>query len=320
MILLIGTLDDPHLQTIQIELTDLGHRAIILDTSKEGLLTTQFAYSSHNNQFTIMQSHQTFYLHEITAAFCLSPLYARAGFNHTQTQDFWHFTWRETLHGVYDYLSKNTFFINQKIPNAISSQNKIAFFQAAAQAGFYTPHSLISNQKIAIDAFFHTHKNVVIKTMHQIYLEYQGEQTMMLVQEVSSEQFAHFSSDGECPVFLQEKIEKIFDIRAIVIGEIVLACKIDASQSLHGQLDWRAYDLPNTVHSIFKLPKTIEQRILATARAFHLDYACMDLCVDTDNQYWLLDVNPFGKYKWIEAAIGLPISRSIAKLLINNIG
>lgn len=40
------------------------------------------------------------------------------------------------------------------------------------------------------------------------------------------------------------------------------------------------------------------------------------LCVTPAKDYYLLDINPFGKYLWIEYAIGAPITDAIARFLI----
>ena len=167
--------------------------------------------------------------------------------------------------------------------------------------------------------FFDKHNEVVLKTMHQIYLEYQNQPTMLLVKKVKWQDFTMFVDDGECPIFLQQAIDKQFDFRVIIVGDEIFACKIDASQSVYGKMDWRAYDLPNTVHEIYELSQETKDKILLLMKQFNLDYACLDFCVDQSGKEWLLDVNPFGRYMWIEQAVGLPISSAIAKLLISHV-
>lgn len=319
MILLIGNKDDPHIQAIQKEITLLGKVANILDTSREGLLNTTFSFLSENRSFEIIQGEQNIDSCSIKAIFCISPMYARKGFSTTQEKDFWYFTWRSSLYGFFTELEKKSYFVNQSIPNAVNAQSKITFFEIAEQAEIPTPKSLISNDKREIISFLNSHQEAVIKTMHQIYLEHNGQQTMMLVTEVQASQFDAFETLGECPVFLQEKINKVFDLRVILVGDKVFACKIDASRSIHGNLDWRAYDLPNTVHSIFNLPNEITEKLQKVMKGFGLDYACLDLCVDDKGEFWLLDVNPFGKYMWIEMATGLKISKAIAEFLISKL-
>ena len=139
---------------------------------------------------------------------------------------------------------------------------------------------------------------------------------MILVQEVTISDFSQFSHKNECPVFLQEYIEKQYDIRLVVIGKEIIGCKIDASKSKKGKTDWRAYDLPNTPHTLIEIGSHLKSRVLNLMRIYRLDYACIDFCVDRSGEYWLLDVNPFGKYLWIEYATGAPITEKMSEYLI----
>ncbi len=77
--------------------------------------------------------------------------------------------------------------------------------------------------------------------------------------------------------------------------------------------------LPNTKHSIYELPDELNLKLINLVKSFGLDYACLDLCMDQYNEFWVLDVNPFGKYMWIELSIGLEISKGIAKFLKHRI-
>jgi glutathione synthase/RimK-type ligase-like ATP-grasp enzyme len=317
VILLIGNNQDPHLLSIKQNIENLGNQAIILSTEREDLLNTQFSYHSNKQNLIIMQNNQCISVNNITAVFCLSPLYTRKGFISSNEKDFWHFTWREALYGFYARLSQRAYFVNKNIPTALFAQNKIQFFDVARKANINTPDTWIGNKTQDINEFFDNYDKVVIKTMHQIYLEHQDEQAMFLVKPVNKSQFHNFNSQNECPVFLQQAIDKLFDVRAIIIGKKVIGCKIDASLSKVGNLDWRAYDLPNTIHEPFELPNKVQGKLLNILKYFNLDYACLDLCVDKHGEFWLLDVNPFGRYMWIELSVGIDISNEIAKFLIS---
>ena len=143
-----------------------------------------------------------------------------------------------------------------------------------------------------------------------------GEPTMLLASLVQRNDFSDFGKTNECPVFLQEYIEKIYDVRLTIVGNQIFACKIDATQSDAGRVDWRAYDLANTPHTSYYLPKNIAEEINNICIQLKLDYATKDICVNRTGDYYLLDINPFGKYLWIEHAIGAPITDAIAHLLI----
>ena len=305
------------IQKLKQNIENLGNQAIILSTEREDLLNTQFSYHSNKQNLIIMQNNQCISVNNITAVFCLSPLYTRKGFISSNEKDFWHFTWREALYGFYARLSQRAYFVNKNIPTALFAQNKIQFFDVARKANINTPDTWIGNKTQDINEFFDNYDKVVIKTMHQIYLEHQDEQAMFLVKPVNKSQFHNFNSQNECPVFLQQAIDKLFDVRAIIIGKKVIGCKIDASLSKVGNLDWRAYDLPNTIHEPFELPNKVQGKLLNILKYFNLDYACLDLCVDKHGEFWLLDVNPFGRYMWIELSVGIDISNEIAKFLIS---
>ncbi len=175
--------------------------------------------------------------------------------------------------------------------------------------------TLISNSEISINSFFDKDNNIVLKTLHQMSLTFEGEPTMLLTQEVLKQDFIDYKQSNQSPLFLQKFINKLYDIRLIVIGTKVLACKIDASKSPVGRLDYRAYDLPNTPHYQVEIPIELNNNILELCNILHLDYACIDLCVDSNEEYWLLDVNPFGKYLWMEYATGMPITRTLADFI-----
>ena len=115
MILLIGNNQDPHLLSIKQNIENLGNQAIILSTEREDLLNTQFSYHSNKQNLIIMQNNQCISVNNITAVFCLSPLYTRKGFISSNEKDFWHFTWREALYGFYARLSQRAYFVNKNI-------------------------------------------------------------------------------------------------------------------------------------------------------------------------------------------------------------
>lgn len=324
MILLIGSENDPHfvgdptfgIGGIYGHIKEQNVDAVMLKTDRESLLATQFSYHSKTKTAVIRQGDTVISSADIKAVFSLMPMYYRKGFSFTQEQNFWHQTWRESLTGLYQVLKNHAFFVNSSVYQSLSAQNKIDFFEAADFAEMDTPDTIISNHKEDIINFFNDNQDVVIKTMHQIYLEHNGSPMLMLVKRVKKEELESFESSNECPVFLQQAIDKAYDVRAVIVGDKIFGCKIDASRSDAGRQDWRAYDLPNTVHEAIDIPQDTQEKLLKVLNYFKLDYACLDLCVDKNGKYWLLDVNPFGRFMWIELGVGMPISRAIADMLV----
>jgi hypothetical protein len=54
---------------------------------------------------------------------------------------------------------------------------------------------------------------------------------------------------------------------------------------------------------------------LALARHLGLAYAALDIVQTPDDRYVFLEINPAGRYGWIEVATGLPISDALTGLL-----
>jgi D-alanine-D-alanine ligase-like ATP-grasp enzyme len=48
-----------------------------------------------------------------------------------------------------------------------------------------------------------------------------------------------------------------------------------------------------------------------------LAYGAIDLILTPDGRYVFIEINPNGQYQWLEDMTGLPISRRIARLLID---
>lgn len=317
MILLIGSQDDPHLMTIQEKLSKENNKVGILVTDREALINTEFTFLS-NNRCVIKQNENIFNTQDVKTAFCLAPMYQRDYQKQiSKTENYWFFTWRESLYGFYAILSEKRCFINHSVYNAIAAQSKIKLDFFARKANIKVPNYLISNDKIEIKGFFSKYKAVVIKTLHQVNLWIGDDPAMLLVQRVCAQDFDTFDSVGEAPLFLQQAINKSYDLRAIIIGDEMIFCKIDASQSDIGWQDWRAYDLPKTRHEVVDVDKRIKEKLQNLMRYYLLDYACIDLCVDETNQLWILDVNPFGRFLWIEKLLNIDISNRIANFLSN---
>ena len=323
MIAIFGNPKDPHAQEICNKTNMLGYDCTIISTARCSLKDTSFIFShnhGHSSTIKINQGGNTVCLDSVMAALVLQPifpLFSTTAQEFNQELKFWFFTWRESMEGVYAVLERNRALLNHSVPNAMANQNKIRYISAQLTRFLKQPKTLISNNRESLLEFFgNPHQSVIIKTLHQMQLSMDGEPTMLLASLVLRDDFLGFGQANECPVLLQEYIEKIYDVRLTIVGNQIFACKIDATKSDAGRIDWRAYDLANTPHTPYDLPEKISEEISNICIQLKLDYATIDLCVDRTGDYYLLDINPFGKYLWIEHAIGAPITDAIAQFLI----
>jgi hypothetical protein len=122
-----------------------------------------------------------------------------------------------------------------------------------------------------------------------------------------------------CPVFVQEYIDKEFELRVTSVGSKNFCCKID-SQKLpkgKGREDWReGYDsgLKDLQEGI-ETPEVISNFCKEFLKEINSSFGCFDFIKGIDGNYYFLECNPNGQWLWIEEDIGLSISKEIADYL-----
>ena len=115
---------------------------------------------------------------------------------------------------------------------------------------------------------------------------------------------------SKTPVYIQEKINKIYDVRIIVIDGFVFAIKIDAA----GVLDWRV-DYSNHQYSLITPPQDIVDECKKVLSCLSLSFGAFDYVVTQKNEWIFLEVNPNGQWLWLEQALKLNISEKIINYL-----
>jgi hypothetical protein len=62
--------------------------------------------------------------------------------------------------------------------------------------------------------------------------------------------FAKSDSLRDCPLTIQDYIEKAYELRVTVVGDRDFACKIDLqAPGGNTSVDWRRYNIPKTPNS-----------------------------------------------------------------------
>lgn len=318
MIVIFGSKKDPHCIEIKDEIEARSEQCLLFSTDRDDLVKTYFINT--NGKTIICQEKYSINVDDIKSCLIFQPifsLFSTTENEFSQELKFWYFSWKDCLYGIYQIISKKNKLINFSIFSSFENQNKIYYHSILQNKEISFPDYLISNSKNDISKFIENNGECIIKTLHQMQLKCNDEPTMLLASRIIISDLNDFNLEGECPILVQKFIEKKFDIRVTVVGSEIFSCKIDASRSIHGKIDWRAYDMPNTPHSIFELNSGVKDCLIDVCCHLKLDYATIDLCVDHNNKYWILDINPFGKFLWIEDATGMEITKEIANILID---
>lgn len=100
-----------------------------------------------------------------------------------------------------------------------------------------------------------------------------------------------------------------------VVGDRVFGAAIHA-RSEAAKIDWRS-DYENIDYAVVDPPEPVTTGMLRFLRAFGLTFGAFDFAVTPDEEWIMLECNPFGAYGWLEDALDLPITSALADLLTN---
>ncbi|MDY6876686.1 MAG: hypothetical protein SWK90_10870 [Chloroflexota bacterium] len=116
------------------------------------------------------------------------------------------------------------------------------------------------------------------------------------------------------PCIFQHYIEKDHELRVTCVGRQLFPAKIVSQESADTLVDWRK-SIQDCKFDRVELPTDIKRRLLALVESMKLNFAAIDMIVDTNGSYLFLELNPQGNWLWLEQMLDLPISKSIADLL-----
>lgn len=201
-------------------------------------------------------------------------------------------------------------------PRDTTAMLKLFQLKVAKSVGLNIPDTIVTNEpEVARNFYDKFGGNVIYKLVTELsnfslpkYEFPHGIPTLPL-REIDLE---HLEQVKHGPHLFQQKINKQSDVRITVIGQKIFAANIE-SQKGHGKLDWRNdYSVPMNK---WKLSDEMSEKCLEVLRILGLNYGAFDFCLDRDNQYFFLEVNPAGQYLWLEERTDQNLSKEMALLL-----
>lgn len=213
-------------------------------------------------------------------------------------------------------LSLHIPFFNEVAPTARSS-GKVFQCVVARRVGLRTPEEYSGDNPDRARAFaesiWASGFEVCTKAVAAKNLLLSGQRLTRYTEKLQRFQVDDLKELSGCPLIFQNFLQKAYELRVTVVGDHVLACRID-SQKAGGDtaIDWRNYNIPRTPHQQYQLPPDIAARLLEFHRVTGLRYSAFDLVRTNDGEYVFLETNAFGQWLWIEDLTGLPITATIA--------
>lgn len=209
------------------------------------------------------------------------------------------------------------------IVNDRPAASKMLQYAIARETGFKIPESCFSNCKEPFLKLSHNCTDLIVKPIEvcDIWDEKHGADYVFYAQKIPAASLREVPDEAfsQTVSFVQEYVDKAFELRVTVVGNRTFACKIDsqAQQDETGRIDWRQGYEYGLKQEAYTLPDSVSAQCVAFPRRMGLNFGCYDFIVTPSGEYVFLECNPNGQWLWIELAVGLKISEAIADFLQN---
>ncbi|MCQ2192836.1 MAG: hypothetical protein MJZ23_08280 [Paludibacteraceae bacterium] len=228
----------------------------------------------------------------------------------------------EEAHGFLSFLRyymKDIYSIGG-IVNDRYSDSKMLQYRVAHTLGMRVPDTCFSNNATDIRNFAKTHKQLSLKPISEnsVYVDDEFEYAFYTKRVKDSDILSQPDIALEQTVsYIQEYIDKAYELRITVIGEDIVACKIDSQSQGDetGKVDWRQGYEHNLKQEIVEIPTKIGTFCKNYMKTLGLNFSCFDFIVTPSQDYVFVECNPNGQWLWIELETGFDISKIIAKNL-----
>lgn len=185
----------------------------------------------------------------------------------------------------------------------------------ARRAGLPVPATLASNDFDRAVAFA-ADREVVAKPLRRALVEEaDGPGRIIYTTAVGSFSRTDRAAFEQVPLIVQERIDKVEDVRVTVIDDRTYAVAIGSQAHEETSTDWRRGSRTDLRHVPFDLSTDVAERCVRVTRDLGLRFSAIDLVRDREGALHFLEANPNGQWAWVEQVTGLPISAAIVDAL-----
>ncbi|HEU5379811.1 MAG TPA: hypothetical protein VFV38_30685 [Ktedonobacteraceae bacterium] len=207
-------------------------------------------------------------------------------------------------------------------PDAIRHAARKPFQLVAAQTlGLRVPRTLLTTDPQAVREFYHAcHGQLICKAIGRGVIgsgdeDQPGGRQFLYTSAVTQEHLMDVERVSTMAHYFQEAINKVLDVRVVIIGNQVFAVEIQSPDHGPVRLDWRR-DYSQLTYAVHQLPQALAQKLVQLVRSHGLQFSSMDLMLDREGSYYFIEQNPNGQFLWFAQATGLPLAEAMANLLL----
>lgn len=190
--------------------------------------------------------------------------------------------------------------------------NKLIFLLKAKQFGLKIPNSVISNSKKHLESYIESLSKIITKPLSDIINP--KSDVSMLTKIVNKDKLKDLPNLF-FPSLFQKKIESIYEIRTVFLLGKTYSAIIFPQYKNENEPDFRGSPNLDIGLTSFILPEQINKSVCDFMEAIHVEFCSLDILVDKNNEYFIVDLNPFGQFGMISHLYNNEIERRIANYL-----
>ena len=187
----------------------------------------------------------------------------------------------------------------------VSSHWKLRQLVLAEEVGLRVPRTISGNEREDIASFIGQNSargsQTIYKTFRPMAWINGNVSRAAYTSVVTREQIDQNAFIEAVPGIYQERIEKEYEVRATFFGEREYSARIDSASMEIGKDDWRAEVNVSNYLSPTTLPDDVREKCLDLMSRLSIEMGCFDFVVDTEENYFFLEVNPQGQFLWVES-------------------
>lgn len=211
-----------------------------------------------------------------------------------------------------------SFFKNKKWithPDAINL-NKYTILSKAEQVGLTIPSSYIISTKKKLSELKTMNSEIISKSIFEaFFFEYKKNGFSMFTTTVDECDILELP-DNFFPSFIQEKIEKDYEIRVFMIDNEFYSMAIMSQNDEVTKVDFRIINWNKPIRFIpYKLPFDIESKLINLCKSLNINCCSIDLLKSIDDKFVFLEINPVGEFGMVSIPCNYNLHEKIYKTL-----
>ena len=185
--------------------------------------------------------------------------------------------------------------------------------RAAADPRLRVPPTLITSSPDDARAFLGSDPEAyIVKPLSSAQIENDETVEALFTTRVTPALVDRLDALRHAPCIIQRFVPRAYDVRINVVGDAVFATRLDTDHDPRAVDDHRHVFYKDMRAGIIDPPAGVAAACRAMCADFSLSFGAFDFAVSAADEWYFLEVNPWGQWAWIEELTGQPLSAAFA--------